>query len=362
MRRTSALVVMFMLAIAWTWTGLALTSANAVGVNGKIALSQAGEDDAVSGFTIDPDGSSLQQIGTTGNTTCGHWSPDGSTLLCNVWSDVGVQPATANPDGSDFTLLNPDLPLDLFCKDWSPDATRLFCHSEGIMHPADEGLYTVRASDAGDLVQLSATPDGYADTMYGYSPDGSRILFSRNDEESNVGTLFAISPDGGDLLQLSPPDLPVVSTNAELEADWSPDGSQVAFAAQWKSSPGRGIALYVVNADGSGVRQITSSGVGAVSAQWSPDGQLIAFTSKLRSRAQVWVVHPDGSGLRAITSGTDGSVSEFPVWSPDATKLLFERTNKRGSALWTVNSDATGLTKLTDISGGGYAWGTAPVG
>src|SRR5829696_6674567 len=78
------------------------------------------------------------QIGPTGSTTCNTWSPDGSKVLCNVWTEDGVQPATANPDGSAFTLLNPDLPLDLFCLSWSPDGTRLFCHSEG-MNGADAG-------------------------------------------------------------------------------------------------------------------------------------------------------------------------------------------------------------------------------
>jgi hypothetical protein len=79
-------------------------------VNGKIAFGQVEPN---YGVTIDLDGSDQHQIGPVGSTTCNTWSPDSSKVLCNVWSEAGVQPATANPDGSGFTLLNPNLPLDL---------------------------------------------------------------------------------------------------------------------------------------------------------------------------------------------------------------------------------------------------------
>ncbi len=125
------------------------------GTNGKIVFGQVFPN---YGFTINPDGSGKHRIGPAGSTTCNTFSPSGSQVLCNLWSSDDVQPATANPDGSDFTLLNPNLPLDLFCLSWSPTGTRLLCHSEGFANPADAGLYTVRSSDAGDLVRVTATP------------------------------------------------------------------------------------------------------------------------------------------------------------------------------------------------------------
>ena len=115
-------------------------------------------------------------------------------MLCNLWSANDVpQPATANPDGSGFKLLNPNLPLDLFCLAWSPDGARLLCHSEGMANPADAGLYTVRSSDARDLVRVAATPPDGFDNGYSYSPDGSRVLFARFDSDDK-GTLFSVSP------------------------------------------------------------------------------------------------------------------------------------------------------------------------
>jgi len=227
----------------------------APGTNGKIVFGQVFPN---YGVTINPDGSNEHQIGPFESTTCITWSPDGSKVLCNVWSEAGVQPATANPDGSDFTLLNSNLPLDLFCLSWSPDGGRLLCHSEGIADSADAGLYTVRSYDASDLVRVSATPPDGWDNGYGYSPDGSRILFARF--EDDTGTLFSVHHDGGDAVRLSPPGLSVIDLGFfdRVGADWSPSGSRVAFAAQKQSSGRFTTALFTVKADASGLRQITA--------------------------------------------------------------------------------------------------------
>jgi hypothetical protein len=88
------------------------------------------------------------------------------------------------------------------------------------------------------------------------------------------GTLFSVKPDGSDPVQLSPPALSVIDLGFFdfVGADWAPDSSRVAFAAFDQSS--RRTGLFVVNADGSGLRQITPSGIGGLSAQWSPNGDL----------------------------------------------------------------------------------------
>jgi dipeptidyl aminopeptidase/acylaminoacyl peptidase len=375
------------------------------GTNGKIVFGQVEPN---YGVTIDPDGSDEHQIGPLGRTTCNSWSPDGSKVLCNLASGDGVQPATANPDGSDFTLLDPDLPLDLACLSWSPDGARLLCHSEG-MNSADAGLYTVRSSDAGDPVRVIATPPKSFDNGYGYSPDGSRVLFARFDSDDK-GTLFSVKPDGSGPLPLTPPRLSVIDLEFfdRVGADWSPDGSQVTFAAVQKRSTGRGFesAVFVVNDDGTDLRRITPSGLFAVSAQWSPNGEWIAFTGGRRVPG-VWIVRPDGTGVRKIAlplldrrdrkafknlkrkllrqckhkssnrkqcrrkavhrarQKTD-SQRVTPVWSPDSTKLLFQRLSLRGKELWTVRADGTGLSKLAHtrdraLVGWLYAWGTAPL-
>ncbi len=340
------------------------------GTNGKIAFAVLGPDGNNAVFTINPDRTHEAQIG--GGLGCQAWSPDGSKILVCVWQGSPLdetRPATANPDGSDFTLLDhyPELQQGLFCAYWSPSGARFLCNSNDQVGdpppPGAAGIYTVRSSDGGGLAQVIATPDGLFDVGRGYSPDGSRILFLRIDQSNDHAALYAVKPNGTNLLRLSPPGLSVIDLDFfEGQVDWSPDGSRVTFAAQNLSSPGFQTALYVVNADGTGLRQITPSGVGALSARWSPNGRLIAFTSCCGA-PQVWVVHPDGTGLREVTVPTGGSSSLTPVWSPDGTKLLFQRIHRGGRVdLETVSTKGTGLSKVTDLAGlTSYAWGTAPL-
>jgi Tol biopolymer transport system component len=322
------------------------------GPNGKIVFGQE------TSFTIDPDGSDLNQIGPAGSTFCPTWSPDSSKVLCQLFSEEGPQSATANPDGSGFTLLNPSLPLG--CLNWSPEGTRLLCTTGEEAEPAEKGLYTVRSSDGGDLVRVTAAPPAGGDNGYGYSPDGSRILFARFDS-SDHGTLISVKPDGSDPIQLSPPGLSVIDLGFfdRIGADWAPDGSRVAFAAFDQSS--RRTGLFVVNADGSGLRLVTPPGIGALSAQWSPNGALIAFTSCC-GLPQAWVVDPNGTGLRQVTPPVGRAVFLTPVWSPDSTKLLLNRQDRTNqTSLWTVNTDGSELSKLTDTTSfAGPAWGSAP--
>lgn len=376
MRRTVVLGAV----VGMTLLGLATVGGRAAagvspGTNGKIAFGPVGNDEnGVNGvvITIDPDGTDAAQITAIGGLGCEAWSPDGSKILVCVWQGSPfdqTRPATANPDGSDFTILDsyPELQQGLFCAYWSPNGARLLCNDNDQVGnqppPGAAGIYTVRSSDGGGLAQVVATPDDSFDVGRGYSPDGSRILFLRIDRSNDQKALYAVNPDGTGLLRLSPPGLSVIDLDFfEGQVDWSPDGARVTFAGRDLSRRGSPRALYVVNADGTGPRQITPRGVGARSARWSPNGRLIAFTSCCGA-PQVWLVHPDGSGLREVTVPTSGSTSWTPVWSPDGTKLLFQRVDRDGSVdLLTVSVDGTGLSKVTDLAGlAPYVWGMAPV-
>src|SRR5262249_3404710 len=108
------------------------------------------------------------------------WSPDGSRLLVTVPQDGLARPATLNADGSDAKLLDATPKgVDVECRAWSPDGTRLLCDTLENQPPAGRRrIFSIRASDGGDLVWLTDPPASHQFDFVGdYSPDGSRFVF-----------------------------------------------------------------------------------------------------------------------------------------------------------------------------------------
>jgi Tol biopolymer transport system component len=353
-------------------------------VNGPIAFVRPDENwELYSLFVIDPDGSHEHAVAGGVTRWSYVWSARDGKFLVSV-GDNWSRPAEVNQDGSGLQLLDAygDRKLHLTPAAWSPDGTRILVVSGAPdphpdrpdANPADLGLYTVRATDGGGLRRMSSSPDRSTDLIFGSSADGSRVFVSRTPwamqdaqdqppTPENERTIVAIDTATGAEHRVTPSSVTVFAFGG-LSADLSPDGATVAFAGEPMPNPeGVGNTIYLVGADGTGLRQLVSTDVGGVTVRWSPDGTRLAFTSKLRSGPQIWIVNADGSGLRQLTAGADGSTSVSPVWSPDGTMLLFQRKDGESVTLWTINADGTGERQLTtnpfgDFVGG-YAWGAA---
>jgi Tol biopolymer transport system component len=294
---------------------VAPAAAGPPGTNGKIVTNS---DNRVTGeeqvYSVDPDGSDRQLV--MNNAESGQWSPDGVKIAINggIFNfDAGTF--------QDLSLATLYPNLFLGCGVWSPDGTTLACEG-GFIDPTIQGVYTVRASDGGDLRQITSDPFG-DDCPSDYSPNGQRL----------VGTV-------------GPPDGPP--------------------------------ALFVVNVNGSGRSQITPTGMNFnfCNGSWSPQGNEIVFSAHVPDfsyHSSIWVVHSDGSGLHEIpVPGCGGPNSDpaaigcfNPSWSPDGTKILFGRRQGNSQAdLYTVHADGSGLFQVTntpDIDEFGGDWGTHPV-
>src|SRR4030042_6219920 len=73
------------------------------------------------------------------------------------------------------------------------------------------------------------------------------------------------------------------NTYRDVEPDWSPDGTKIAFEGDWELEPnGPGDAeVFIMNADGSGIVQVTHNTVSDFEPQWHPDGSKLVYTSRI---------------------------------------------------------------------------------
>jgi TolB protein len=145
---------------------------------------------------------------------------------------------------------------------------------------------------------------------------------------------------------------------ADFGAVWSPDGRLLAFSRQ----VGEGTALFVMRADGSGVRRLTTpveSPSGRMSMDfaptWSPDGQQIAFASDRASfETEIFRIRADGVGLTRLTRTEDFVGDTNPAWSPDGNWIYFEsdRVGVFNHEIFRMLPDGTGVQRITRTADG----------
>jgi tricorn protease-like protein len=83
--------------------------------------------------------------------------------------------------------------------------------------------------------------------------------------------------------------------------------------------------LFLVRADGTGLRRLTDDGFKDRAPRWSPDGRQIVFLSDRSGEYNVWRMNPDGSGVEQVTFIKGERWAQAPVWSPDGSRLLVNR-------------------------------------
>ncbi len=198
------------------------------------------------------------------------------------------------------------------------------------------GMIVFRSDRSGDPDLFAVDPGGsnltnltegsaLADLQPAWSPDGGRIAHVVRFGAKNRTDLFVTPASRGGRIRLT--------SNAAPERDpsWSPTGTMLAFAArEGGSGPFR---IFTVRADGTGRRQLTAQQGGTADRApvWSPDGTRIAFVSdRAGGFPELFVMNANGSGVRRLTNNSliDGN----PSWSPDATRLVFERCCQAGTS------------------------------
>lgn len=262
-------------------------------------------------YTMDVDGSDKRMVSTgAGVTTCAYWTyPEGDGIVF-----------------SSTHLVDPACPP-------RPD------YSRGYVWPIHPGYDVFRADpDGGGLTRLTHAP-GY-DAEATFRRDGGRIVFtSVRDGDLEI---YTMDPDGGDVRRLT----------HEIGYDGGPffshDGSKIVYRAHHPTAPEEiadyqallaeslvrpsRMEIWVMNADGSGKRQLTANGAANFAPYFTPDGERVVFASNLadpRGRNfDLYLIDLDGSNLRQITFHPD--FDAFPMFSSDGRTLVWA-SNRHGA-------------------------------
>lgn len=206
-------------------------------------------------------------------------------------------------------------------------------------------------ADGGHARQLESRPGDKQTPQW--SPDGSHVALRWLPKgDYSDSQLVVMSADGTRWVNLTK-----LTGLQGWSPSWSPDGKRLAAAAALALS--QKPALYILSAEGSGVRQITNGEQEDQYAAWSPDGQLIAFSRvEAGGGFDLYTIRPDGSGLRRLTQG--GGYNQWPMWSPDSRQIAFGRENGARPGIWVMNRDGSDKHFVTSKSGAGVPGTWAP--
>jgi hypothetical protein len=246
---------------------------------------------------------------------------------------------------------------------WTPDGSHIVFHRrwQDATQRWWSGIFRMK-DDGSEKVCIDSIPDAFwVDPRV--SPDGSRIAFCQ--QGASGSEVWVMNADGSGAINLTP------APEQGVYPDWSPDGTRIAYS---RNVPGLGWRIYTMKSDGSDTMKVVETGVAnshQVQPRWSHDGTRIAYVDTRGVTGNphmnwIYVVHPDGTSRTPVTPLTDG-YRDHPTWSPDDSKIAYRDGYRNGSVadaeIYTIGVDGSGETNVSRFSGGHDItpdWGPAP--
>jgi len=241
--------------------------------------------------------------------------------------------ATNFPPGGEIDVIRPtglgfrqltEQNGNAYSPDWSPDGSKIVFSRD----TASQGIWMVNADGTG-LTQVSPF-GGYP----AFTPDGTHLVYACDDSDCPpTNGLFMMKADGSDAPGVRLTTTPFLGGGdvdsiggGDVDPQVSPDGGTVTFVRQ--KEEGSLQALFAVDIDGANERRVVPYRFNVfIQHDWSPNGRRLVFTGTVQDKINVYTVAPDGSHRERLTNAKGGWAAVAGSYSPDGRWIAFRYGN-----------------------------------
>lgn len=198
------------------------------------------------------------------------------------------------------------------------------------------GSFDLLLLDCAGVEQQLPLQDAQGMLEPAWSPDGKKVAFVSY--RTGTSQIWLMQADGSQLTNLTR------TTSYERNPAWSPDGTRIAFTSNRTGN----WDVWVMQSDGSRPENLTNHPAYDADPAWSPDGRSLLFASSRSGAFRVWQMAADGSQPRDLL-GRDLVGHVYPAWSPNGKQFLFaNRSDRGGIQLFVASENGSAIEQLTD--------------
>ena len=277
------------------------------------------------------------------------WSPDGRVIVCPAATDTG---------GTQFTLV--EVPAEggaekpitsykwhgqIYRPAWLKDGSGLIVNARE-MQTSPTQIWHLSYPE-GAVTRVTNDLTQYGSMSFGLTADSSTIVTISSEQSSKIW-LAAPSEEEGRARKL---------TDGKYDGlggfDWTPDGRVVYVTRSGDYSD-----IWIMNADGTGQKQLTSNEDSENNIRVSPDGRYIVFASSRAGGLQhIFRMDTDGGSMKQLTEGDFGDYN--PFWSPDGQWVFFGSWRSGNGRMWKVSADGGQPAQVSDLAFNGWRFPSA---